>query len=915
MKSPRLGALLLVILCLAVGGAATLPDAGRFVARGQTTAPKSMEVARTLHDQGVKAAQQGRYEAAWELLRQSLAIREELAPGTLLVAQSLNSLGILARRSGDLNAAEEYLTRAEEMRQRLAPGSFEHAKSLMNLGNLADDRGDIAKAESLQRRALAMFEKIDPQNGIVADCMQNLVNLAIQRGDLTTADDLLRRMLDIRQGKSFGWKAWSTLLALGHLAWVRNDLEAAEVYFRRTLPFAEEIAPRGKEVVLSLGSVGEVALQRGDFAMARSYLRRALDIEERLAPEGVNVAWGLDNLARLEIHGGDLGEAERLLRRARAILEKKAPESLAAASVLRHLGEIASRRGRPREALALHRRALALRSRLVPGSTEEAAELYRLGLAERRAGQSREGIRDLCRAVDVLDRQRARLGGTPEAKASFEAALGDYYHACLEGLLDLGRPAEAFHVVERGRARSFLALLAERDLRLRDLPPELAAERRRLNAEYDGVVSRLAPLSAGRDDAEIERLTGELRELRARQEEILARIRRESPRSAVLQDPRPLGLAGVRAALDPGTVLLEYAVGREKTWLFAVQPAGAAGSGLSVFQVEIGAKRLRQEVEGFRLLLKDPGSGPAEIQARARRLYDLLVRPAEARIGGAKRILVSADGPLHTLAFAALVRGDRYLVEWKPVHSVLSATVYAELGRSRPARREPGEELLAAFGDPVYPPLTPDAAADAEVRDAVRRGLDLRPLPSSGREVESIAALYPNARVYLGREATEERAKALGPEARLVHFACHGVLDERFPLNSALALTLPERKTEGRDNGLLQAWEIFESVRLDADLVTLSACDTALGREMAGEGLVGLTRAFQYAGARSVVATLWGVSDRSTTRFMESFYRHLRAGRPKDEALRAAQIDQIWNEAGTSHPFHWAAFQLTGDWR
>jgi CHAT domain-containing protein len=485
----------------------------------------------------------------------------------------------------------------------------------------------------------------------------------------------------------------------------------------------------------------------------------------------------------------------------------------------------------------------------------------------------------------------------------------------VEGLIETDRAAEAFHVLERGRARSFLALLAERDLRLAELPPELAAERRQVNARYDRVQSRLAALSAGRDDAEIERLMGELRDLRNRQDEIFVRIRRESPRSAALENPEPLNLAEARAALDPGTVLLEYAVGKGRTWLFAVRPASADGSALAVFHIAIGAEELRDEVESFRRLLKDPGSSVAELRIQARRLYDLLVRPAEAQIAAARRILVSADGPLHALAFAALMREDRYLVEWRPLHSVLSATVYAELAKSRPSEGTPGNDRLIAFGDPVYPSLTAEAAGDPEVREAVRRGLALQPLPASGREVKSIAGLYPGARVYVGRDATEERAKSIGTESRLVHFACHGVIDERFPLNSALALTVPEKPAEGQDNGLLQAWEIFESLRLDADLVTLSACDTALGREMAGEGLVGLTRAFQYAGARSVLATLWGVSDLSTAGFMERFYGHLRRGVPKDEALRTAQIERLREQDGFSHPFHWAAFQLTGDWR
>jgi CHAT domain-containing protein len=392
-------------------------------------------------------------------------------------------------------------------------------------------------------------------------------------------------------------------------------------------------------------------------------------------------------------------------------------------------------------------------------------------------------------------------------------------------------------------------------------------------------------------------------------------MRRESPRSAALQDPEPLDLAGTRKVLDPGTVLLEYAVGPEKTWLFVVQPSGSPGPDLSVFPVAAGSKALREEVESFRRLLKRPGSDRTALQDRARHLYNLLVRPAEGRITQAQRILLSTDGPLHTLPFAALKRGDRYLVEWKPIHSALSATVYAELTRSRPAQRDPKEERLVAFGDPVYPTTTPETSSDPEVQETVRRGLALKPLPSSRKEVEAITALYPQSHAYLGQEATEERAKSLGTESRFVHFACHGLLDERFPLNSALALTLPKEPTDGRDNGLLQGWEIFEHVRLDADLVTLSACDTALGREMGGEGLVGLTRAFQYAGARSVLASVWGISDLSTARFMQRFYSYLRSGKPKDEALRAAQVDQIREKSGSSHPFYWAAFELIGDWR
>jgi CHAT domain-containing protein len=188
--------------------------------------------------------------------------------------------------------------------------------------------------------------------------------------------------------------------------------------------------------------------------------------------------------------------------------------------------------------------------------------------------------------------------------------------------------------------------------------------------------------------------------------------------------------------------------------------------------------------------------------------------------------------------------------------------------------------------------------------------------------VEGIAALYPAAsrRVYLDREATEERVKALGRGVRIVHFATHGFVNDRSPFDSGLVLAIPEQFTPGHDNGLLQVWEIFESVRLDADLVVLSACETGLGEIRGGEGIIGLTRAFQYAGARSVLASLWRVDDRATAELMERFYHHLRAGKPKAEALRAAQLDLLGAQSGhpgrnAAAPYFWASMQLFGDWQ
>jgi CHAT domain-containing protein len=300
---------------------------------------------------------------------------------------------------------------------------------------------------------------------------------------------------------------------------------------------------------------------------------------------------------------------------------------------------------------------------------------------------------------------------------------------------------------------------------------------------------------------------------------------------------------------------------------------------------------------------------------QGQKLYELLIAPAAPWIEGADRLLISPDGPLHTLPFAALVRpGEerQFLVDWKPIHTVLSATLYAELRRGRPDLPA-GSGALVAFADPLVRSsegvkATPD---DPPLR---RYRAGLPPLPGAREEVRSLAALYgKDALIYTGAAATEKRLEHLPVHPRYLHLACHALLDRRFPLDSALALATPAGEDPG-DNGMLQAWEILERLRLDVDLVTLSACGTGLGREAAGEGLIGLTRAFQYAGARSVLASLWAVSDRSTAALMKGFYTRLRAGVPKDVALAEAQRELLHGHE-LSHPYSWAAFELNGDWR
>jgi CHAT domain-containing protein len=558
----------------------------------------------------------------------------------------------------------------------------------------------------------------------------------------------------------------------------------------------------------------------------------------------------------------------------------------------------------------------------------------------RRMGQLQEAARYADLSIQSLEAQVDKLGGTQEAKSKVRGRSGDIYRDALRLQLEMRRPQEAFHLLERFRAQAFLALLAERDLSFAgDLSPELDEERRRLVASYDSNQLQLATLDPKKDRGAIEALQREQVQLRRRRDEIAGEMRRTAPRLAALQYPQALTFEQVRDALDPGTVMLSYSTGKEQTFLFIVTP----GRDLHVEKLEIGRQALEKDIDRYRQLIDQTRAGSTlgaqGLDWFSRRLYNLLVAPAEPWIAAGKRIVLVPDGPLHLLPFAALTRKDgRHLVEWKPLSMVLSGTVFAELKKQRREARDAATAAASrqwvAFGDPWFPPRLaqgrPEDIGEARLRSiSTRARLPWKRLPQSRREVEEIAALFPpgRRRTYLDREASEERAKSVGRNARIVHFATHAYVDDRSPFDSGLVLSIPEELAEGHDNGLLQVWEIFESVRLDADLVVLSACETGIGEIRGGEGIIGLTRAFQYAGARSVLASLWRVEDEATAELMQRFYRHLRSGKAKDEALRAAQLELIrsplrvpngrggWTERNAAAPYFWAALQLVGDGR
>ena len=424
-------------------------------------------------------------------------------------------------------------------------------------------------------------------------------------------------------------------------------------------------------------------------------------------------------------------------------------------------------------------------------------------------------------------------------------------------------------------------------------------------------------------------------------------IRARSPRYAALTQPQPLGLTEIQQqALDEDTLLLEYALGEKRSYLWLVSQRSIDSYELPPrAEVEAATRRV------YELLTVRPKRGaPPDPQfiAQARTLSRMLLGPVAPRLGG-KRLVVVAPGALSYLPFAALPAPEdekRPAGDYEPliakheVVSIPSASVLSIIRRET-AGRQRAAKSVAVLADPVFEESDPRLesakngnssgkqpaarAADAELSELTRaiRTMnfpDARAgftrLAFSRQEAESIIALTPKGTGLKATDFNASRDLALSRQLsqyRIVHFATHGLLNSERPELSGLVFSLIDQEGKPQD-GFLRLHEIY-NLQLNADLVVLSACETGLGKEIKGEGLIGLTRGFMYSGAPRVVASLWNVDDLATAELMKLFYqRMLKDGLPAGAALRAAQLEMSRQKRWAS-PYYWAGFMFHGEWK
>jgi CHAT domain-containing protein len=562
-----------------------------------------------------------------------------------------------------------------------------------------------------------------------------------------------------------------------------------------------------------------------------------------------------------------------------------------------------------------------LRESLTASNTREADlhwwELSTLGTAFLRLGQADQAVDYYQRAIDRLELHRGRIASA-EHRASFLGRNLEAYTDLVELLLERhrrrgnpGDDARAFHVFERSRARTIVEAVVQ--ARAGVVDSQDLDERRRESAIWTRVDELGRQLRAGRgSDGERGRLLQELERAEQELDALIDAARRRNPRYAALQYPEPLTLEQTQSILSPSTALLAYSVSRRQVAAFVLTSTSFRAEVLAVSPGALAA-RVGNYAD---LIAQDDAAGG---QAVSRRLYGDLIAPLAPHIPAHVRqlVVVPAD-VLHFLPFEALVSSapglpPRYLVEDFAVSYAPSATVLAELAPGRIGSARASEADLIVFANAARADLAVFPSGSAGVPFGVRtpendRGLVPDGLPFSVAEARAISAYAGSgSRMLVNAEASEHQVKQLALDRyRVVHFAAHGLVSERAPLRSALVLA-PGHPAE---DGFLQAREIY-GLKLAAELVVLSGCQTARGGILAGEGVLGLARACVYAGAQAVLASLWNVNDRGTASFMEEFYKQLAQGQPKAQALRSAKL-QVLRDAPDASPRHWAAFVLIG---
>jgi CHAT domain-containing protein/tetratricopeptide (TPR) repeat protein len=863
-------------------------------------------------------------------------------------AQALYMLGTVETSVGRTPEAIAHFESTLLIARRIGDSAME-VEILSNLGRLQEFLGEKERALDLYQLALSVSREMRMHN-LEGRTLNRLGSLYQSGGEKTKALRAYLQALAVARSDPDRTLEAIVLSSIGRVIGELGDPQRALRNLGRALEIVRRNGDRHAEATI-LFEIGKTHASQGDARKALEDFSAALPLARAVSDPRLEAAV-------LNASGGILAEAGRLDQALELFdqglaIARNTKDPYREADIRTSRGALLGRVGRTDEGLEELRRAIFLRRRL-RDKLGEAAALYESALIESGRRNLKEG-RDLAQAaIDAFESVRGRVA-VPELRASFLGSVQKYYELYVDLLMSSDQAtgqgelaARALEVSERAKARTLLDLLTEAGADIRSgVDPRVLERERSLSRRLQAGTERQMRAAEGRQpEKDSEKLISEIDSLTDELQQVEAEIRETSPRYAALTQPEPLDLVGIqRETLDERTVLLEYALGERRSFLWAVTRDTVKRFLLPPrIEIEQAAQRLHALWSSARKSSSSGGAGTADRQAEV--LSRMVLGPA-GELLGSKRLLIVADGALQLIPFAALPsplaigkkRSREVLIDGHEIVSLPSASVLA-LQRRELGSRAPAAKTLAVLADPVFErddtrlgKRGDREAARKTNKDALERGIEqdgasvaglaaseggfrISRLPLTRREAKAILRLAPASdrmeALDFAASVTTAKSEELA-DYRHLHFATHGLINSLHPELSGIVLSLFDLDGHEQD-GFLSTLDVF-NMRLPADLVVLSACRTGLGKEIRGEGLVGLTRAFMYAGAKRVVASLWKVDDAATADLMTRFYAEMLGPRhlTPAAALRRAQIS-VKRQKRWEHPSYWAAFTLLGEW-
>ena len=866
-------------------------------------------MADALNELGNINLAQGNAAQALEFLRRCLSLREELADRKG-IASALNNIGISHRRLGEYGLAVEYYRKSFA----LAAASGNRvlmARTLNNLGAVQSALGEYHLALEYYRRSLPLNEELGNKAGVA----NTLLNIGLSQRLLGNYGVALEYCLKgLQRSEAIGDKQGiaQALRAIAQTYSSQGNRGLALEYFQKALTIQEEKGDKG-EAAIALGSIGNIqqALGRGELAL--EYFGRSLALREEIGDKS-GVAAVLQSIGFFYSQQGKFDLALEHYRKSLAMREALGGK-LGIAEALQKIAGLHSARGAHAQALAAASRAATLAAGIGHRDTLWQARTVE-GKAYRALNRPAEARHAFDEAIAVVESLRAQAGGGErEQQRFFENKVSPYY-AMVDLLFEQQKAGEALSYVEAAKARVLLDVLQSgRGNITKAMSPREQEQERTLKGELISLNTQVARESARPkpDETQLSALNTRLGRARMNYEAFQTNLYAAHPELKTQRgEARPITPEQAGELLNvAGGALLNYLVGVDKTYLLVFTKNGPQSKvDLQAYEIKVGRDELGVRTENFRNLLAQRNPDFSEA---AGRLYDLLLRPARRQLEGRTNVIIAPDGPLWNLPFQALQSAPaRYVIEDHAVAYIPSLTVLREMARLRKRgdNKSPAPTLLA-FANPALGQTTAARVGPS------KRDERFVPLPEAEIEVKALEQLYgvSHSKVYIGAEARESRVKSEAGRYRIIHLATHGVLDDASPMYSHLLLSQSAGDTA--EDGLLEAWELM-NLNLRADLVVLSACDTARGHVGAGEGMIGLSWALFVAGTTTTVVSQWKVASSSTAQLMVDFHRHLKSelrlkSKPSEaEALRQAVV-KLQADERYRHPFYWAGFVVVGD--